>query len=134
MPTLEGEMELTSWNEDAYAEREGGRKLTQATVTQRVSGGVTGSAEVRWLMSYREDGTARFLGLQVLDGTIEGRAGSAVIESVGEFDGQMASGTLTVVSGSGTGAWSDLQGKGRFEAPMGPKATFSLDYAFAAAD
>jgi Protein of unknown function (DUF3224) len=130
MASLTGEFEVTSWNEEPYAQREGERKLTRASVTQKLSGGVTGTGAVEWLMSYQEDGTARFVGLQELDGEIEGRPGSVVLDTVGEFDGTEAAGTWTVVPGSGTGAWTGMRGDGHYRAPMGPKASFTLDYAF----
>jgi len=130
MSTLKGEFEVTSWNEDAYAERDGNRKLSRAEVSGNVSGGVTGTSNVQWLMSYQPDGTARFVGFQQLDGEIEGRTGSVVIESNGAFDGSVASGTWNVVPGSGTGDWSSLEGAGRFESPKGTKAFFTLDYSF----
>ena len=130
MSTLKGEFEVTSWNEDAYAERDGNRKLSRAEVSGNVSGGVTGTSNVQWLMSYQPDGTARFVGYQQLEGEIEGRTGSVVIESNGAFDGSVASGTWNVVPRSGTGDWSSLEGEGRFESPKGTKAFFTLDYSF----
>jgi len=130
MSTLKGEFEVTSWNEDAYAQRDGNRKLSRAEVAGNVSGGVTGTSNVQWLMSYQPDGTARFVGYQQLEGEIDGRSGSVVIESNGAFDGSVASGTWNVVPGSGTGDWSSLEGAGRFESPKGTKAFFTLDYSF----
>jgi hypothetical protein len=130
MTTLAGQFEVTSWNEEPYAERAGQRKLTRASVTQRLTGGVTGTGAVEWLMSYQEDGTARFVGLQQLDGEIEGRTGTVVLDTVGDFDGKEAAGTWTIVPGSGTGAWAGMRGGGEYRAPIGPKATFTLDCAF----
>jgi Protein of unknown function (DUF3224) len=130
MTTLHGELTLSSWDEQTYAEREGKRKLTRATVTQDISGDVVGKAQVEWLMSYAEDGTALFVGLQELAGAIEGREGSVVLESSGAFDGAEAAWTGKVVEGSGTGGWAGMRGEGRFRAPHGPTATFSLDCSF----
>lgn len=132
MSTLKGELTLSSWDEETYSEREGDRKLTRAKVTQEVAGEIVGKAEVEWLMSYRQDGTAHFVGFQHFQGTIEGREGSAVLESIGEFDGTEATWTGTVVEGSGTGGWEGMRGKGEFSAPHGPKATYSLDCDFGA--
>ena len=130
MKSLRGEFEVTTWNEDAYAQREGERKLTRAKVDQNLSGGVTGTGHVEWLMSYQPDGTARFVGLQLLDGEIEGRRGSVVAETIGEFNGTEAIWHLTVVPESGTGDWAGMRGEGDFRAPHGNKASFTLDYAF----
>lgn len=127
MATLKGEFTLRSWDEETYAEREGNQRLTRASVTQALSGDVTGTGQVVWLMSYREDGTARFVGLQEFEGVIDGREGSVVLET-GEFDGKAADWTCSVIEGSGTGGWAGMRGEGRFHAPHGPKATFSLEY------
>lgn len=130
MAKLNGELTLSSWDEKTYAEREGDRKLTRATVTQDLTGDVTGKAQVEWLMTYGPDGTAQFVGLQQLEGVLDGREGSVVLESSGEFDGKEATWTGRIVEGSGTGGWAGMHGEGRFHAPHGPTASFSLDYDF----
>jgi hypothetical protein len=130
MTKLTGEFEITGWDEATYEERDGARKLTRASVGQDLRGDVTGTGQAEWLMSYQDDGTARFVGLQRLEGSIEGRRGSAVVESIGDFDGKKAKGRWSVVPGSGTDGWAGMKGKGRFVAPMGPKATFTLDCEF----
>jgi hypothetical protein len=130
MTALRGELTTTSWDETTYAERDGNRKLTRAAVTQDVSGGVTGKGQVEWLMSYAEDGTAHFVGLQELEGLIEGREGSVILSTVGDFDGTEAAWIGKVVEGSGTGGWTGMRGEGRFRAPHGPTASFTLEYSF----
>jgi Protein of unknown function (DUF3224) len=130
MPKLNGEFTISSWDEKTYAEREGERKLTRATVTQDLAGDVAGKGQVEWLMSYGEDGTAHFVGLQQFEGVIEGREGSVILETIGGFDGTEATWTAKVVEGSGTGGWAGMSGEGRFQAPHGSKASFTLDYSF----
>ena len=130
MPKMNGEFAISSWDEETYAEREGERKLTRATVTQDLAGDVAGKGQVEWLMSYGEDGTAHFVGLQQFEGMIDGREGSVVLETIGDFDGTEATWTAQVVEGSGTGGWAGMRGEGRFQAPHGSKASFTLDYSF----
>jgi hypothetical protein len=130
MPKLNGEFTLSSWDEETYAEREGERKLTRATVTQDLAGDVVGKGQVEWLMSYGEDGRAHFVGLQQFEGVIDGREGSVVLETIGDFDGTEATWTAKVIEGSGTSGWSGMRGEGRFQAPRGPKASFTLDCSF----
>jgi hypothetical protein len=89
---------------------------------------VTGAGAVEWLMCYQPDGNARFVGWQRVDGSVAGAEGSFVLATTGDFDGGKAVGRWTVVAGSGTGALTGLTGSGRFEAPHGPTATFTLDY------
>ena len=130
MPTARGEFEIASWNEEPYWESDDGRKLTRARVGQAFTGDVTGHGEIEWLMSYRDDGTARFVGLGRVDGTLAGRDGSFVVESIGDFDGTRAAGTWSVLAGSTAGDLTGLRGDGRFEAPLGSKASVTLDYRF----
>lgn len=130
MTKLQGEFTLSSWDEKTYAEREGDRKLTRATVTQDLAGDIVGKGQVEWLMSYGEDGTAHFVGLQQFEGVIDGREGSVILETIGGFDGKEATWDATVLEGSGTGEWAGMRGEGHFRAPHGPKATFELDCTF----
>lgn len=127
MPKATGSFEVASWDEETY-EEVGDGKLTRASVTQTFTGDVDGEGAVQWLMSYRKDGTAHFVGLQRIRGTIGGRTGTVVLETIGDFDGKVASGTWSVVPGGGSADLQELRGTGSFEAPMGPKASFELDY------
>ncbi len=125
-----GEFEIASWDEDTYRELEGEAKLTRASVTQTFTGDLSGSGEVQWLMCYGPDGTARFVGLQRIEGTIDGRSGSFVVESLGNFDGAKAAGPWSILPGSGAGGLAGIRGEGGFEAPLGSKASYTLDYSF----
>jgi hypothetical protein len=126
MAEATGSFQLSSWNEETYEDEP--RKMTLATVEQTFSGDITGVGAVRWLMAYRPDGRARFVGMQKIDGTLGGRGGSFILETAGDFDGQMARWTVTVVRGSGTGELSGLDGSGSFGAEHGPEATYKIDY------
>ncbi|MFB3739598.1 MAG: DUF3224 domain-containing protein [Candidatus Velamenicoccus archaeovorus] len=130
MPLARGSFEVTSWDEQPYEELEGGGKLTRAAVTQRFEGDIEGEGAVQWLMAYRPDGTARYVGLQRITATIGGRSGSVVLETVGEYDGEEARSTWSVVPGSGTGGLEGLRGSGSGRAPHGSRSSFELDYAF----
>jgi hypothetical protein len=128
MTIAKGKFELTGWNENAYVEVDDTRKLTRASVTQDFTGDVTGKGSVEWLMSYQPDGTARFVGLQRIEGSVGGVQGSFVLETIGDFDGTEATGTWTVIAGSGTGQLATLTGTGSFRAPHGPTATYEFEY------
>jgi hypothetical protein len=126
MATLNGGFQLASWDENAYEEREGLR-LTRASVSQHFEGDIAGEGTAEWLMAYQPSGTARFVGLQVVEGEVAGRRGRFVLETAGEFDGAVARWEATVVSGSSTGELAELSGSGRFEAPHGSHATYELE-------
>ena len=120
-----GTFKIDSWNEQPYAD-----KLSRAQVRATYSGDIEGQGETEWLMCYREDKTADFVGFQRIVGRLGGRSGTFVFESTGAFDGYMASGTITIVNGSGTGELEGIIGRGTFSAPMGGEPSVSLDYDF----
>ena len=126
MARINGGFQVASWDESAYEEREGLR-LTRASVAQHFEGDIAGEGTAEWLMAYQPNGTARFVGLQVVDGEVAGRRGAFVLETVGEFDGAVARWEASVVSGSSTGELTELTGGGRFEAPHGSRASYELE-------
>jgi hypothetical protein len=124
-----GTFNYTSWDEDSYAETDGG-KLTRASVKQTFAGDIEGEGSVEWLMAYREDQTAHFVGLQHVVGRLAGRSGEFVLETSGTFDGKTAEAEWTVIPGTATGELRGLRGTGGFSAPHGPEASVTLDYDF----
>jgi hypothetical protein len=120
---------IESWDEKPYAGIAGGAKVTQAGVKQAFSGDLEGEGTVQWLMCYRPDQTADFVGLQQISGQLDGRSGSFVLlQTAGKFDGKEARGSLSVVPGSGTGELQGLRGTGEFSAPHGGETSMTLDY------
>ena len=128
MVSATGGFKIDAWDEDAYEEFEDGAKLTEANVRQTFEGSLVGTGTVRWLMSYRSDGTAHYVGLQRFEGAVEGRRGSFVAETSGDFDKERARWTLTVIPGTGTDDLAGIEGHGTFEAPHGGSASFEFDY------
>ena len=124
----EGSFQIASWDENPYLEIDDARKLTRAEVTQTFAGDIEGEGAVTWLMCYRSDGTADWIGLQRIVGQVGGRSGSFVLTTVGTFDGSRAAGDWSIVAGSGTDELEGLRGKGRMQAPMGGNATYTLEY------
>lgn len=123
-----GTFKLDSWDENAYEELDGGRKLTRAHVKQTFSGDIEGEGEVHWLMAYRPDETADYIGLQRITGSLGGRSGTFVLQTYGTFDGKVAAGAWEVLKGSGTDQLEGLSGSGMFKAPMGEPPEVTLSY------
>ena len=128
MRTADATFEIRSWKEAPYAELEDGRKLTEATVEQTFGGDLRGDGVVRYLMCYRPDGTATFLGMQRVTGELGDRPGEFVLRVEGEFDGREARADWSVVPQSATGALDGLSGRGGFSAPHGGPARATLEY------
>jgi hypothetical protein len=121
---------IDGWDEQPYVEAEDGAKLTRASVKQTFDGEIKGEGEVEWLMCYRPDQTADFVGLQRIVGQIGERSGSVVLQSTGAFDGKEAKGPLIIVAGSGTGELKGITGDGELRAPLGGEPSVSLNYRF----
>jgi Protein of unknown function (DUF3224) len=128
MTTARGKFKIESWDEETYAESEDGGKLTRASVAQAFSGDVEGEGAVEWLMCYRADDTADFVGLQRIAGRLGERSGSFVLRTTGTFDGTEAKGDWSVVRGSGTGELAGVRGEGEFSAPVGGEPSIRLEY------
>jgi hypothetical protein len=122
---------IEGWDEQPLPGFDGGAKVTQASVTQALSGDIEGEGHVEWLMCYRSDETADFVGIERISGRLGERSGSFVLlQTDGTFDGQAAKGTLSVVPGSGTGELQGLRGTGAFSAPRGGETSLTLEYGF----
>ena len=68
-----GELTITGGHEETYSNRHPGR-LTRAGGTQAFSGGIDGVGRIEWLMCFRADRSAHFVGMQEIDGAIDGPA------------------------------------------------------------
>jgi hypothetical protein len=125
-----GTFEVKNWDEKPYDEAAGEKKLTRASVVQSFAGDLEGEAKVEFLMAYRDDGTASFVGQLRLIGKLGGRSGSFVLHLNGTYDGNTAKADWSVVPGSGTRELHGLRGQGGFAAPHGPSGSVTLDYDF----
>jgi len=125
MSESKGSFTVEGWDENPYIEADG-MKMTLAVVKQLFSGAIDGTGEARWLMAYRADGTARFVGLQRVECAIGGRRGSFVMETAGDFDGATARWSGTILDGCGAGELAGASGSGEFAAPFGAEATYEL--------
>src|SRR2546426_9959918 len=101
---------LNAWDEKPYNEMNGVPKLTRASVTKSYQGDITGEGTLEYLMMYRDDGSARLIGLERVVGSVGGRSGQFGLERGGTFKGGEATDTFGVVAESGTG---ELRGLGR---------------------
>lgn len=115
-------LHTVGWDETDWTGTSGdGVRTTVATVRATIEGVVTGDVEDRWLMSYAPDGTASFVGLSRVAGTVDGKAGTVVWQHVGRMS---ATGALhsdfVVAAGSGTGDLTGLTGGGTLDHPGAP--------------
>ena len=105
---------VESWDEKPYNETEGELKLTRAGVTKSFQGDIEGKSTLEYLMVYRDDGSASFVGMERVTGSVGGKKGSFVLQHSGTDDGSTTKDNWFVVPGSGTGELRGLRGEGSF--------------------
>ncbi len=120
---------VDGWDEKPWDTADGQPKMTRAEVRKSLTGDLEGTSRLQYLMTYREDGSADFVAMERIRGSLGGKRGSFVLSHVGAFVDGAASGTWTVVDGSGTDALEGIRGSSRFSIPKGEEAfPFALDY------
>lgn len=130
MKTAEGQFAIRTWDEKPYSEGENMPKLTKASVAKTFTGDLEGEGHVEYLMMYRADGSAAFVGLERITGRIGERAGTFVVQRVGVFENGQAKESYTVVAGSATGELTGLKGEGNSAVGHGMEHPFELSYEF----
>ncbi|RDI46760.1 alpha/beta fold hydrolase [Nocardia mexicana] len=120
---------------EVAAADESGVSLVRYGMTEKFSGGVTGTGTASHVSVVRKDGTTTITGVERIVGTVDGRQGSFVITDAAYHDRyNMTHGRWTVVEGSGTGELAGLRGEGEFDVtldgPTGPLSVYNLTYWF----
>jgi uncharacterized protein DUF3224 len=127
---LHARFAIKSWDEAPYSEGQDRPKLTRASVKKAFTGDLEGESQVEYLMMYREDGTATFVGLERVEGRLEGKSGTFVLQRTGVYEDGKAQESYSVVPGSATGELQGLQGNGHSAVGHGSEHPFGFDYEF----
>jgi hypothetical protein len=114
----------------AYDQAAQGPVLTRIHVEESFSGDIAGDGVVEFLQAANPDGSASFVGIERVSGSVGGRAGTFLLQDAGTVDENIVSGGWFVIPGSGTGELSGLRGEGGFRANLGEGAQVYLDYWF----
>jgi hypothetical protein len=126
--TANARFAITSWDEKPFSEGQDLPKLTRASVKKTFTGDIEGEGHVEYLMMYRSDGSATFVGLERIAGRLGGKAGTFVLQRLGVFENGQAKETYSVIPGSATGELQGLRGDGRSAVGHGMEHPFSLNY------
>jgi hypothetical protein len=122
---------IKSWDESPYSEGQDQPKLARASVIKTYTGDIEGEAQVEYLMMYRRDGSATFVGLERVVGRIGGKAGTFVLQRTGIFESGQAKESYSVIPGSATGDLQGLLGGGSSAVGHGMEHPFTLSYELA---
>jgi hypothetical protein len=119
---------IKSWDEKPYSEGPDLPKLTRAAVTKTFTGEIVGEGQVEYLMMYRSDGSASYVGLERVVGQVAGKKGSFVLQRTGVFENGVAKESYFVIPGSGTGELQGLRGEGTSALGHGTEHPMTLSY------
>jgi hypothetical protein len=75
--------EIKTWDEKPLNKVEELPKLTRVSATRSFTGNIEGEGTTEYLMMYRDDGSASFVGLERLVGRVDNRRGSFVFQHNG---------------------------------------------------
>ena len=117
----------------AYEEPAQGPVVSRIHVEETFSGDIEGGGVVEFLQSASAGGSASFVGIERITGTLAGLRGTFLLQDAGVVQGDVVSGEWFVIPGSGTGELAGLRGTGGFRANLGEGAETFLDYWFEAA-
>ena len=126
--TAHARFTIKSWDEKPYSEGHDLPKMTRASVDKTFTGDIDGDGHVEYVMMYRSDGTAAFVGLERITGRIAGRNGTVVLQRTGVFEDGQAKESYSVVTGSGTGELRGLRGEGTSSVGHAADYPFALNY------
>jgi hypothetical protein len=126
--TANARFAIKSWDEKPYSEGRDLPRLTRASVTKAYTGDIEGEGYVEYLMMYRSDGSATFVGLERVVGRIRGMTGTLVLQRTGVFESGQAKESYSVLPGSATGELCGLRGEGSSAVGHGAEHPFTLHY------
>jgi hypothetical protein len=107
---------IESWDEKPVQEKKGQPKMTRVSAVVSYRGDIEGEGRVEYLMTYRADGSAVFVGMERIQGGLSGYRGSFVLQHAGSFESGTAKSAFNVIPGSGTGKLAGLRGHGEYAA------------------
>lgn len=125
-----GRTQVHSYLPTTFDDEPNGPTLSVNQVTETFSGGIEGEGEVRVIEAKRKNGSASFVGIERVRGSIAGRAGTFLLQVSGSVTGESMKADWFVIPQSATGALRGLRGDGGFEARVGQHGSIWLDYYF----
>ncbi|WP_433498375.1 DUF3224 domain-containing protein [Sphaerimonospora sp. CA-214678] len=116
------------WDEQPPYDERDGAKLARATITKDFSGDIEGSSVAELVKAVADvPGSAGYVAIERLIGSVHGRSGGFVLMHTGLMDRGEASLTVTVVPDSGTGELTGIRGELVIDVVDG-RHSYTFDY------
>jgi hypothetical protein len=128
--TVTGRFDLTAWDEETYSD-EGGVRLVAVSNAKTFEGGISGTSTTRLLQALAKEGSAAYVGIELVNATVDGRAGTFVLQhsAVGSTRGGTFS--VAVVPDSGTGELAGISGELAIAKADDGEHTYTFTYRWA---
>ncbi len=129
---------IAGWDEKTFSEPDASGpghagKLTKASVKKTYSGDLEGEGVLEYLMSYKGDGSAEYVGYERVTGKLKGAPGTLVFRHTGTYANDRMAQATVILEGSGTGEWIGISGKMELVAGHDKDYPFLLEYEMAQA-
>ncbi|GII51893.1 hypothetical protein Pth03_02820 [Planotetraspora thailandica] len=121
----EGAFDLTEWTEVATHDKPGAT-ISRVLIGKTFHGDLDGTSTTEIMTVTTAAGPAAYVGVEHVDGTLDGRTGTFVLQHIAGDDGEPWMRWL-IVPTSGTGQLEGLRGEGRIVNQDGHH-TYTLDY------
>jgi hypothetical protein len=137
-----GTYTIKGWEQRQIADFSDGVTMIHASPIELFQGVIEGEGHVEYLMTSPNNGVTTYVGLMRIDGQVEGRAGTFLVQISGTFAAGVPTESWTIIPDSGTGDLQGIQGTGgiassdQAPAPANPAdevAYYTFDYTLPAA-
>jgi Protein of unknown function (DUF3224) len=119
--------DITTWDEQPWDDRDGIR-LSRTRVVKVFRGEIEGESTAELVMATAGEDSAAYVGVERVDGRVNGRAGSFVYLHTATMVRGTPSASWPVVDGSGTGELAGISGQVRIDNLPDGGHVFTLDY------
>jgi len=127
MPTARGSLDVNTEAEPPFLEQDG-LTLNRNVVRKVFSGDVVGTSEAQMIAAFTgTPGSAAYVAIEHFTGSVDGRAGSFVLQHSGVMNKGDAELTVTIVPDSGTGELIGISGTLEIDNDEG-RHSYVLDY------
>jgi hypothetical protein len=111
------EFTILSWEPVSTEDEPPAPKMTRTIVKKTFTGALAGSSVAELLTCETESGGAGYLAMERVEGTLDGLAGTFVIQHGGIYDAATGKATPygAIVPGSATGALAGLRGSAEYK-------------------
>lgn len=125
--TLTGTFQITQWDEESHIVFDEGGKQSYAQIKQTYSGDIEGNSSIKYLMNYKTETTACFVGYEVMDIEIDGKKGRMILRHDGVFEQGVASSKFNIIAENSTGELKDINGSGSFTSTENGQAIYTFE-------